>query len=200
MVTRCSDCTCTFEYLSCPCALLGTSLWYLGPSCLQLCSGLLSGVTTHAYSQVSLSPWVPGVHAHPPRILLTLWLAVLYPVVGFQYPTLALTASLDIVMFLLEAAGWDENLCFRLKLFCVYLIFLLKIYLFSLCIWAHCHSLQTHQKRESEPTADGCEPPCGCWELNSGPPEEQSVLLTTEPSLQPNLIFFLNFTFYLLKR
>ncbi|KRY65434.1 hypothetical protein T4D_8955 [Trichinella pseudospiralis] len=21
---------------------------------------------------------------------------------------------------------------------------------------------------------DGCEPPCGCWELNSGPLEEQS--------------------------
>ena len=31
----------------------------------------------------------------------------------------------------------------------------------------------------------GCEPPCGCWDLNSGPLEEQSVLLTTEPSLQP---------------
>jgi hypothetical protein len=24
-----------------------------------------------------------------------------------------------------------------------------------------------------------------CWELNSGPLEEQSVLLTSEPSLQP---------------
>jgi hypothetical protein len=33
---------------------------------------------------------------------------------------------------------------------------------------------------------DGCEAPCGCWELNSGPLEEQSVLLTAEPSLQPN--------------
>jgi hypothetical protein len=31
---------------------------------------------------------------------------------------------------------------------------------------------------------DGCEPPCGCWKLNSGPLEEQSVLLTAEPSLQ----------------
>jgi hypothetical protein len=29
----------------------------------------------------------------------------------------------------------------------------------------------------------GEEPPCGCCELNSGPLEEQSVLLTTEPSL-----------------
>jgi hypothetical protein len=25
---------------------------------------------------------------------------------------------------------------------------------------------------------DGCEPPYGCWELNSGPLEEQPVLLT----------------------
>ena len=32
---------------------------------------------------------------------------------------------------------------------------------------------------------DGCEPPCSCWGLNSGPKEEQSVLLTAEPSLQP---------------
>jgi hypothetical protein len=38
---------------------------------------------------------------------------------------------------------------------------------------------------------DGCEPPCGCWKLNSGPLEEQSVLLTTEPSLQPLLLFLL---------
>jgi hypothetical protein len=31
----------------------------------------------------------------------------------------------------------------------------------------------------------GCEPPCGCWDLNSGPSEEQSMPLTAEPSLQP---------------
>jgi len=33
--------------------------------------------------------------------------------------------------------------------------------------------------------ADSFEPTCGFWELNSGPLEEQPVLLTTEPSLQP---------------
>ena len=34
-----------------------------------------------------------------------------------------------------------------------------------------------------------CELPCRCWELNLSPLEEQSVLLTTEPSPQPfNLI------------
>jgi hypothetical protein len=45
--------------------------------------------------------------------------------------------------------------------------------------------LQTLQKRASDPITDGCEPPCGCWELNLGPLEEVLVLLTTEPSLQP---------------
>jgi hypothetical protein len=32
---------------------------------------------------------------------------------------------------------------------------------------------------------DGCKLPCGYWGLNPGPLEEQPVLLTTEPSLQP---------------
>ena len=49
----------------------------------------------------------------------------------------------------------------------------------------HWHSLQTHQKRASDLITDGCEPPCDCWDLNSGPLEEQSAFLTTEPSLQP---------------
>ena len=32
---------------------------------------------------------------------------------------------------------------------------------------------------------DSCELPYGCWDLNPDPLEEQSVLLTTKPSLQP---------------
>jgi len=35
---------------------------------------------------------------------------------------------------------------------------------------------------------DGCEPPCGCWELNLGPLEGQFVLLTTEPFLRPKVL------------
>jgi hypothetical protein len=35
-----------------------------------------------------------------------------------------------------------------------------------------------------EGITDGCEPPYGCWELNSGPLEEESAVLA-EPSLQP---------------
>jgi hypothetical protein len=37
----------------------------------------------------------------------------------------------------------------------------------------------------------GCEPPCGCWDLNSGPLEEQSVPLPAEPSLE--LLFAVGF-------
>jgi hypothetical protein len=58
-----------------------------------------------------------------------------------------------------------------------------------MCIHYSC--LQTLQKRHQIFVTDGCEPPpCGCWDLNSGPLEEQSVLLTTEPSHQPNFIIF----------
>jgi hypothetical protein len=35
----------------------------------------------------------------------------------------------------------------------------------------------------------GCEPPCGCWESNSGALGEQGMLLITEPSLQLPLIY-----------
>jgi hypothetical protein len=42
-----------------------------------------------------------------------------------------------------------------------------------------------HQKRASDLITGGCEPPCGCWDLNSGTSEEQSVLLPAEPFLQP---------------
>jgi hypothetical protein len=43
------------------------------------------------------------------------------------------------------------------------------------------------QKREPDLITGGCDPPCGCWDLNSGPLEEQSVLLPTELSRQPHL-------------
>jgi hypothetical protein len=46
-----------------------------------------------------------------------------------------------------------------------------------------------HQKREFVPIMEGCEPPCGCWELNPGSLEEQSMLLTAEPFLQPHVVF-----------
>ena len=41
------------------------------------------------------------------------------------------------------------------------------------------------EKGIESPFIDDFKLPCGCWDLNSGPLEEQSVLLTAEPSLQP---------------
>ena len=55
------------------------------------------------------------------------------------------------------------------------------------------YSLQTHQKRALDPITDGCDLPCGCWELDSEPLEEQPVLLTSEPSLQPQDIYYLKY-------
>ena len=54
------------------------------------------------------------------------------------------------------------------------------------------------QKRASDLITDGPELPCGCWELNSGPPEEQLILVTTEPSLQPPSLPSFNIWFLLL--
>jgi hypothetical protein len=69
------------------------------------------------------------------------------------------------------------------------------------CVYTHTHT-HTHaymymchcassscggQSRASVPFGSGvthdCESPCRCWEFNLGPLEEQSVLLTTRPSL-----------------
>jgi hypothetical protein len=67
---------------------------------------------------------------------------------------------------------------------CLFVIYLLT-YFIPFYMSVHCQCLQTHQKRASDLITDGCEPPCGCWDLNSRPLEEQPVLLITEPSLQP---------------
>jgi hypothetical protein len=46
-------------------------------------------------------------------------------------------------------------------------------------------------------TMDGC----GCWDLNSRPSEEQSVLLTIEPSLQPGSRYLkCSYSFVLISR
>jgi hypothetical protein len=56
------------------------------------------------------------------------------------------------------------------------------------------------QKRAvPDPIIDGCEPPCGCWDLNSEHLEEQSVLLTAEPSLKLSILSHLSPGFSLAK-
>ena len=78
--------------------------------------------------------------------------------------------------------------CGRLfkKMLLSFLVFFFNIYLF-LFIWVHCSCLQTHPRRGHWIPLQMV---VSCWELNSGPLEEQSVLLPAEPSLQPSVPFF----------
>ena len=57
------------------------------------------------------------------------------------------------------------------------------MYFYVICMHACMTEESIREKRESDPIIDGGELPCGCWLLNSGSSEEQSVLLTTEPFL-----------------
>ena len=59
--------------------------------------------------------------------------------------------------------------------------------LFSDCADIKKRKIKVGQKKAPDLIMDGCEAPCGCWELNSGPLEEQTMFLTSEPSLHPNL-------------
>jgi hypothetical protein len=52
---------------------------------------------------------------------------------------------------------------------------------------------QQHQKRASDLIKGSCEPPCG-WDLNSGPWEEQSLVLPAKPSHQADLGTFFFFS------
>jgi len=63
--------------------------------------------------------------------------------------------------------------CFlALLLFCFFFfLFFFKIYLFY--VYEYTVAVLRHQKRTSGPITDACEPPCGCWELNSGPLESE---------------------------
>jgi hypothetical protein len=56
-------------------------------------------------------------------------------------------------------------------------LFCFKIYLFH--VYEYTVNVFRHTRRR------GCESLCGCWDLNSGPLEEHSLLLTAEPSLLP---------------
>ena len=71
------------------------------------------------------------------------------------------------------------------------LLFYSSVNLGKMCKCSTCRYTRVCQKRAPDHITDGHEPPCGCWELNSGPLDEQSVLLTAEPSLQPQHWIFL---------
>jgi hypothetical protein len=51
-------------------------------------------------------------------------------------------------------------------------------------VYKHIYAYEYAVFSTLESLTDGCESPCGCQELNSGPLEEQLLLLTAEPSVQ----------------
>jgi hypothetical protein len=67
-----------------------------------------------------------------------------------------------------------------------------RIYFYvSASISAQCASLVLWRPKEGigspgTQVSGVCKPLCGCWDSNLSPLEEQSVLLTAEPSLQPS--------------
>jgi hypothetical protein len=91
----------------------------------------------------------------------------------------------DLIAWLFKCPNFPQILLLTCVLWDLFLFLFFKIYLFIYYMEVHCSCLQTLQKRASYLITDGWEPPCGCWDLNSGPLKEQSVFLTTEPSLQP---------------
>ena len=68
--------------------------------------------------------------------------------------------------------------------------FFKKMYVYIMCKYTA--AVFRHPRREHQISLrGGCEPPPGCWDLNSEPSEEQTVFLTAEPSLQPLNLRFL---------
>jgi hypothetical protein len=82
--------------------------------------------------------------------------------------------------------------------------FLLLFYVYrcfaGIHVHIHMHAGPKEARRRWLIFWDKSELPCGCWELNLGPLEEQPVLLITEPSLRPSVfldsLHYLPLTYY----
>jgi hypothetical protein len=59
-----------------------------------------------------------------------------------------------------------SNKKLKKKLFIYLFIYLFNVYGYAVAVFRHTRS-------GHHISTDGCEPPRGCWELNSGPLEEQ---------------------------
>ena len=59
-----------------------------------------------------------------------------------------------------------------------------------ICAWSLWRPEDSLRSSGTEVTGN-CEMPCGCWDLNPGPLEEQPMFLITGPSLQPLSLYFI---------
>ena len=74
---------------------------------------------------------------------------------------------------------------------CAYFYFILFYFILFYLLYVSTLQLSSDTPEEGIRFRYGwCEPPCGCWDLNSGPLEEQLPPLTTEPSHQPSSRLF----------
>jgi hypothetical protein len=83
------------------------------------------------------------------------------------------------------------NVSFAFKTyFCVFYFMYMDVLLLymsvqNLCAW-YLWRVEASIRSTKNRVTDSCESPCECWEPNVGPLKKKSVLLTTEPSLQPS--------------
>jgi hypothetical protein len=83
---------------------------------------------------------------------------------GLNPEPLAHWGALTYILFVSsQSDGDDVGIRKETKYPFIY-IFNCIYYLMYECSFAH---ISTCPKRASDPPIDGCEPPCGCWELNS---------------------------------
>lgn len=72
----------------------------------------------------------------------------------------------------------------------IIIYFICMVFLLFACLYTTCMSgAHGNWNRALDPlqlgVTDSCAPPCGCWELDLGTLENQTVCLAAEPSLQP---------------
>ena len=70
--------------------------------------------------------------------------------------------------------------CFYFMHLSVFLVCMFLYHAHALCPWSSEECVRYHETG----ILDGCEPPCGWWELHPGSLQEQWPSLTTEPCLQ----------------
>ena len=105
--------------------------------------------------------------------------------------------SCSMLVFLNQISGTHEsNLMWEKQLLHLTWTLMGFYFGFILCIWVHYSYLQTHQKRALDTITDGCEPPCGFWDLNSGP-SGRAVSALNYWAISPALgFYFLTFFFF----
>jgi hypothetical protein len=70
----------------------------------------------------------------------------------------------------------------------------IHVFISCVCVWYLWRSEESIGPPGTD-VKDGCELSCECLELNTGPIQEQQVLLTAESSLQPPNFLFMCFLF-----